>query len=140
MEAKTAHLPARIRAHARELRHHQTDAETKLWYFLRNRAFGGFKFRRQHPIKLPSGSMFILDFYCYQSKLAVELDGGQHVENKRSDERRTAQLEQQGISVIRFWNDDVLLRTDAILEVIWKTLHGSDSLTPQPPLPKGEGE
>lgn len=140
MDDRPKHLPERIRAHARELRQQQTDAETRLWYFLRNRAFGGFKFRRQHPIKLPNGSMFILDFYCHQTKLAIELDGGQHVENKQADERRTALLEQQGIRVIRFWNDDVLLRTDAVLEVIWATLHSSDTLTPQPPLPEGEGE
>ena len=117
---------------ARKLRQRSTDAELKLWHFLRNRQFLGRKFRRQHP--LPP---YIVDFVCLEEKLIVELDGGQHLEQIARDEKRTMFLQSLGFRVIRFWNDDVLLKTNSVLEEILRTM-----TTPHPgPLPPcGERE
>jgi len=121
---------------ARQLRQEQTDAETLMWYLLRGRRLGGFKFRRQHPL-----DPYVLDFYCAELKLAIELDGGQHnkEENRAKDATRTAHIEQQGITVIRFWNHDVLRDTPNVLEAIWNALHQKEP-SPLAPLPEGEGK
>jgi very-short-patch-repair endonuclease len=105
--------------HRRELRARSTDAEAFLWYRLRDRRFEGFKFRRQHPV-----GPYILDFFCARRRLAIELDGGQHYEPAAQayDERRTAFLEHQGISVLRFTNEQLFLETQAVLEVIAEAL------------------
>ena len=137
----TDSLPADLRDFARELRRHTTDAETLLWRLLRNRLMAGAKFRRQHP--LPP---YVLDFYCHDAGLAVELDGGQHNEaaGRRHDARRDAFLAQKGIRVLRFWNHEVLNQTEAVLEAIYAAV-GQDSSrvepspSPPPPLPGGEG-
>ncbi|AGI23647.1 DNA methylase [Pseudomonas sp. ATCC 13867] len=97
---------------ARELRRRQTDAERRLWGCFRDRRFLGLKFRRQVPC-----GMYVLDFYCHELKLAVELDGGQHLESAY-DAERDAWLVRQGIRVLRFWNHDALVRTDSVLEAI----------------------
>jgi very-short-patch-repair endonuclease len=111
-------VPSDILKFARELRGSHTDAENLLWMFLRDRRFCGFKFRRQHPV-----SGYILDFYCHECKLAVELDGGGHAaeEQVTYDNERTKELERAGIKVLRFWNDDVLRNTEMVLEA----LHGA---------------
>ena len=98
---------------ARELREAQTDAETELWWRLRNRQLGGFKFRRQHPI-----GRYVVDFVCVECRLIVELDGGQHVERAHYDDARTRWLMARGYSVARYWDDDVLLRRAAVLDDI----------------------
>ena len=82
-----------------------TDAELRLWHYIRDRRLAGHKFRRQHPI----GRHFA-DFACVECRLAVELDGGQHAEHCEADTRRTAQLKKLGWRVIRFWDNDVLNR------------------------------
>ncbi|MFJ3260268.1 endonuclease domain-containing protein [Pseudomonas sp. NPDC086581] len=97
---------------ARQLRRRQTDAESWLWGDLRDRRFLGLKFRRQVPC-----GIYVLDFYCHELQLAVELDGGQHLESAR-DAERDAWLVGQGVRVVRFWNHDVLLRTDVVLEAL----------------------
>jgi len=86
---------------ARKLRSTLTDAERRLWYGLRDRRLGGLKFRRQHP-----HPPYTLDFYCEAANLVVEVDGGQHTEER--DAARTAALEASGLLVLRFWNNDVL--------------------------------
>ncbi|MES9951065.1 MAG: DUF559 domain-containing protein [Candidatus Thiodiazotropha sp.] len=124
-------VPDYLIENARELRKNQTDAESLLWQLLRNRQIENAKFRRQHPIE-----PYILDFYCHDKKLAIELDGGQHNtdEGKDKDQKRTDFLESKGIRVLRFWNNDVLQNTEAVLEIIY------NQLLPHPnPLPKGEG-
>ena len=85
---------------AKELRNHLTNAEMKLWGYLRSKPFG-YKFRRQHPI----GS-FIVDFYCHALKLAIEVDGSihEHEDVKQADEERQRLIEMEGIQVIRFTN------------------------------------
>ena len=111
---------------ARKLRRNSTNAELKLWHFLRNRNLAGHKFRRQYPIP-----PYVVDLACIESKFIVELDGGQHLEQVAKDEKRTATLESKGFRVIRFWNDDVLLRSEVVLEEILRNL-----TTPHPnPLP-----
>ncbi|MBI1977746.1 MAG: endonuclease domain-containing protein [Candidatus Omnitrophica bacterium] len=90
---------------ARKLRVEQTDAEHKLWNYLRNRQISNLKFRRQHVI----GS-YIMDFCCIEKKLVIEVDGGHHAEGKQllKDEKRTAYLVQMGYQVLRFWDHEVL--------------------------------
>ncbi len=109
---------------ARELRRNQTDAERKLWSRLRAAQLG-VKFRRQHAV-----AGYYTDFCCVEHSLIVELDGGQHDES--SDAKRTADLEQAGFRVLRFWNDEVLLRTDDVLEEIVRILQQERPPHPNP--------
>ena len=90
---------------ARSLRKHSTKAEGLLWECLRNRQLNGWKFRRQHPIK-----NYIVDFYCHELKLVVEIDGEIHdiPENKEYDALRTKSFTEVGMGVIRFTNNEVL--------------------------------
>ncbi|HEY8011229.1 MAG TPA: endonuclease domain-containing protein [Rudaea sp.] len=121
-------------ANARALRQTSTDAERRLWYFLRNRQLGGHRFRRQVPL-----GRYIVDFACMETYLAIELDGGQHSEQQDSDLARTRYLARGGFRVLRFWNDDALLRTDIVLEQILAALRET-SPHPGPLPPAGEGE
>lgn len=117
---------------ARSLRRHMTDAEVRLWFHLRNRAFVRYKFRRQHPI-----GPYVVDFVCIEARLAVELDGGQHA-NMASDALRTAFLEAEGYRVLRFWNNDILKQTAAVLEALrLELLRGCPHPSPLPQA--GEG-
>ncbi|WP_084201426.1 endonuclease domain-containing protein [Geobacter pickeringii] len=108
-------VPSDILDNARTLRTRQTDAENLIWQLLRNRRFCGFKFRRQHPV-----GRFILDFYCHEALLAIELDGSSHTDRAQRayDDERTKALEGAGVRVVRFWNDDVLKNTESVLETI----------------------
>jgi very-short-patch-repair endonuclease len=103
---------------ARRLRRTSTDAERRLWYFLRNRQLGGFRFRRQ----LPMGRYFV-DFACVEARLGIELDGGQHLDNCIADAERARRIGRAGFRVLRFWNTQVLLETDSVLESILVALH-----------------
>jgi very-short-patch-repair endonuclease len=91
----TTRVPEKLLELARLLRVHQTNAENLLWMLLRGRQLGNFKFRRQHPL-----GQYILDFYCKEAALVVELDGGQHNEEASVsyDEQRTAVLREAGHS------------------------------------------
>ena len=97
--------------HARELRHPQTPAEAALWRVLRNRQFA-YKFRRQHPI-----DRFIIDFYCAEAKLLIEVDGPSHLEpgQQEYDKVRTDYLEELGYKVIRFTNDEVKFNIEGVI-------------------------
>lgn len=86
-----------------------TDAERKIWSPLRDRRLDGFKFRRQVPF-----GPYILDFVCFDRKLVIEVDGGQHAES-RADEVRDARLQAKGFRVVRYWNADVLTNPDGVL-------------------------
>ena len=96
----------------RQLRKNMTEAEHVLWFRLRSHQVEGHKFRRQHPI-----GHYVVDFVCLEKKLVVEVDGSQHMDDPK-DERRTRWLESEGYRVMRFWDNDVLVETDAVLEVI----------------------
>jgi very-short-patch-repair endonuclease len=102
---------------ARALRSAATDAECHLWRYLRRENLEGFKFRRQYPI-----AGYIADFVCIPARLVIELDGGQHLESSSYDALRTRDIEACGFRVVRFWNDDVLLRTELVLEEILREL------------------
>ncbi len=110
---------------AGSLRKHQTEAEKRLWYHLRNRGMKGCKFRRQHPI-----GAFVADFVCIERGLVVEVDGGQHNTEIAEDNKRTAYLESKGFRVVRFWNNDVLNDTGSVLGVILSVLQDNTPLTP----------
>jgi very-short-patch-repair endonuclease len=101
-----------LKQRRRELRRNQTEAEKMIWSRLRNGLFLGMKFFRQYSI-----GPYIVDFYCPKRRLAIELDGGQHAEDdtRRYDAERSAYLRTQGIKVMRFWNNDVLIDTEAVL-------------------------
>ena len=99
---------------ARKLRKNSTEAERLIWSHLRGRRLNNLKFRRQQPV----GS-YIVDFICFEKRLIIELDGGQHNENKKKDLIRTQWLNEQGYQVIRFWNHEVLQNSKDVLEAIW---------------------
>ena len=123
-EGKVPHkqpVPADLLTYARRLRTEQTDAEQLIWALLRDRRLADTKFRRQHPIVI-GDKKFIIDFFAHDLNLAVELDGGQHQEQASRDDARTAALGTRGISVLRFWNNDVLQNTEGVLENIWNAV------------------
>lgn len=124
------------RSFAKKLRKGQTDVERLLWSKLRNRQIEGVKFRRQEPI-----NGYIVDFICYEKKLIIELDGGQHNkgQSKEYDKLRTNTLNSNGFRVLRFWNNEIVNNTDGVLEYIrMEVVNYSTSSQPSPV--KGEGE
>jgi len=122
---------------ARKLRKNMTDAERKLWSALKDRRFESCKFRRQVPM-----GRYIADFVCFERRLIVEVDGGQHSESMK-DADRDAWFSSQGFRTLRFWNVDVFQALDgtllAILDTLRETPHpsGAARLTPSPA--RGEG-
>ena len=100
---------------ARRLRREQTDFERRLWYALRDRRFLSHKFRRQQPI-----GPYIADFVCFDAKLVIELDGGQHVlpANLVRDRIRARFLEHEGFRILRFWNLELRDNMNGVLEAI----------------------
>ncbi|MBX2965198.1 MAG: endonuclease domain-containing protein [Cyclobacteriaceae bacterium] len=104
---------------ARFLKKVETEAETWLWQHLRGRKLGGFKFRRQHPIH-----SYIVDFYCHECNLVVEVDGMIHKvnDNPGYDQGRTDDLVRLGLTVIRFTNNEVLTNIPEVLAEIRKHL------------------
>ena len=105
----------------RELRRNASIAENRLWYVLRNRGLAGLKFVRQFPV-----GPYITDFACREAALVIELDGGQHADNA-TDAVRTAFLNAEGYSVLRFWNDEVLNHRDTVCELILGVIDGAPS-------------
>jgi len=123
-------LPGTTLLIARSLRRTMTDAERRLWQYLRAGRLSGFKFRRQHPVP-----PYVVDFCCIASALVVELDGSQH--GTHADAMRTRYLQARGWWVARFWNNEVLLQTQAVLDEI-ERIARCRTLSPTP-LPEGEG-
>lgn len=103
-------------ARARSLRARMTDAECRLWFALRDRRFAAFKFRRQVPL-----GPFIADFVCYDARVIVEVDGGQHAQSS-SDAERDRWFAANGFLVMRFWNHDVLRNREGVLMSLLATL------------------
>ena len=106
---------------ASRLRKTMTDAERKLWQHLRGEQLG-VKFRRQHPFQ-----GYILDFVCLECQLVIEVDGSQHADGAARDAARTDVLERAGFRVVRFWNNEVLVQMDAVVECIVRELNPSPS-------------
>ena len=115
---------AGVRVRARALREGQTDAEALLWSRLRDRQLSNLKFRRQRPI-----GPYFADFACLEIGLVIELDGGQHTDGASVDydQKRSSDMATLGFQTLRFWNNDVLTQTDAVLE---KILQIAETLTP----------
>lgn len=103
-------------ARAKILRSRMTEAENFFWSHVRGRRLQGYKFRRQLPI-----GNYIADFVCLECKLTVEIDGGQHNENKR-DAERDAFIGKAGFDVVRYWNNDVLNNIEGVLSTLTLTL------------------
>ena len=121
----------------RRLRNNMTDAEQRLWHFLRRKQMSDFKFRRQHPF-----GDYIIDFVCLEVMLAVEVDGGQHNVQQAEDTARTEYLKRAGFRVLRFWNNEVMREIDSVTTVIWHALrepHPTLSLRNQSFPLQGEG-
>jgi very-short-patch-repair endonuclease len=120
----------------RRLRRNQTDAERILWFRLRDRRLNGWKFRRQFPV-----DRYVVDFFCADARLIIELDGGQHAVRTDADAQRTKVLEAMGYMVLRYWNNDVMQNTDGVFEDIYAALERHRPEPPHPhPLPSGERE
>jgi len=115
----------RTRAHA--LRKNPTEVEKLLWYRLRMWQIDGYKFRRQQPI-----GNYIADFVCFEKRLIVELDGGQHAVQSGYDAERDGWLRAEGFTVLRFWNNDVLKNLNGVTEKIFEALKSSPFLNPSP--------
>ncbi len=107
---------------AREMRTNPTPAENHLWQRIRKQQVLGFKFRRQYPI-----DRFIVDFYCTEARLVIEVDGGIHETQEEADQLRTELLESLGLRVLRFTNGEVLQYADAVVERI-----GEELMRPHP--------
>ena len=122
-----------LRGRARELRRELTPAERILWPRLRGRRFLGFKFRRQHPF-----GRYVLDFFCHESSIVVELDGLTHVGREAQDKRRQRWIESRGLKVLRFWDSDVYTNLNGVLEVIWHECDSRKAKVKRPP-PKRNG-
>ena len=104
---------------ARDLRQKETESEQILWSWLRNNQLNGAKFRRQQPL-----GNYVVDFVCFDKKLIIEIDGGQHNDDQfiEKDKERTRFLHSEGFRVIRFWNNDVLTNIDGVIIHIRRTL------------------
>ncbi|MGQ3891356.1 endonuclease domain-containing protein [Legionella sp. CNM-4043-24] len=111
-----------MRNHALNLRKNMTDAESRIWYYLRNRRLAGYKFVREYVI----GS-YIADFVCREKKLIIEIDGGQHMSAVTYDLQRTRALETIGYQVLRVWNNEVYENIQGVMEGILNALEARSS-------------
>jgi very-short-patch-repair endonuclease len=118
------------RDRARTMRREDTAAEARLWAMLRDRRLGGWRWKRQVPIK-----PYIVDFLCPEANLIVEADGGQHSDNVAYDQRRTQHLVALGHRVIRFWNSEILTNSDGVAITILDACGGDCPSAP----PEGAG-
>ena len=102
---------------AKELRKNMTPQERKLWQILRKNQFYGFEIRRQYPI-----DKYIVDFICRSKKIIIEIDGGQHNDEKyiKYDENRSKDLSKLGYKVIRFWNNDIDKNIEGVYKILQK--------------------
>jgi len=107
----------RLLQYARDMRRTPTQAEHILWQRLRGRRLGGYKFRRQVGL-----GPYIVDFLCVECSLIVEIDGGQHASSIAYDAERTRWLDSRGYRVVRYWSNEVIAATDAVLESLLVSL------------------
>ena len=125
---------------AKSMRRNPTEAERRLWSILRAKRLNGYKFKRQQKL-----GWYIVDFVNFEHRLIVEADGSQHAESAE-DEVRDAWLRSQGFLVLRFWNNDILARSEIVADAIWHALDAARPLPPTasrraPPSPaRGEGK
>jgi very-short-patch-repair endonuclease len=129
VEARSRHPPemefSELLNRAKDMRRNPTDAELRLWSVLRGTRLENHKFHRQVPI-----GTYIVDFLCRRAALIVEVDGSQHMSDIAYDSARSKWLQDRGYRVLRFWNNEVLLHTDAVAAKIFEALDGK-GLTPE---------
>lgn len=99
------------------MRKNSTEVEKILWSHLRLNQLEGYKFRRQQPV-----GRFIVDFVCFEKKVVIELDGGQHMDEHEKDQKRDEWLKSQGFKVLRFWNNEVFDNIEGVKEMIRREL------------------
>jgi len=129
--SKNPKLIATVKELCRELRKNSTTAEDFIWENLRNRKLLNKKFYRQYPLYFDFGGIetfYIADFFCFEEKLVIEIDGGYHERQKEQDKLRAAIINLLGIKVIRFTNDDVLYHMEIVIKKIIEIL-GHPSLS-----------
>ncbi len=114
---------------ARENRKNQTPAENKMWSILKNRQINGYKFLRQKPL-----NNFIADFYCAELMLVIEVDGDSHIEQREYDMLRSEKLEEYGIKVIRYQNNEIISNIDKVFKNLKEKII---SFSPNSPLIRG---
>ncbi len=126
-----------MKERAKTLRRNMTDAENRMWYYLRNRRLGGYKFVREHVI-----GHYIADFVCREKKLVIEIDGGQHMDAVDYDALRTKYLEACGYRVLRIWNHEVFKNIQGVMDGILNLLNTVPNQSPSSPalLPQGRRE
>lgn len=119
MKLLASHMPynVELKTFSRELRKNQTKAEEKMWSAIRKRSVEGCLFLRQKPLL-----SYIADFYCASLLLVIEIDGSSHDHKKEADIQRTLALEEQGITVIRYTNDQVLYSLPRVIRHLTKTI------------------
>jgi very-short-patch-repair endonuclease len=125
-------LDGNIKAFVKSLRKRSTDAESLLWKHLRAKRLKGLKFRKQEPI-----GKYIADFVCYEKQIIIEVDGGQHSIDKDRDNERDIWFKGEGFKVLRFWNNEVLTDTEAVLTAIMMSCLESPSPS-SPPIDGGD--
>jgi very-short-patch-repair endonuclease len=119
-----------MKERAQTLRQNMTDAENRIWYYLRNRRLGGYKFVREHVI-----GHYIADFVCREKKLIIEIDGGQHMDAIEYDLLRTKDLESRGYRVLRIWNHEVFKNIQGVMDSVLNLLEAvptPNTLIPSP--------
>jgi very-short-patch-repair endonuclease len=121
----TPELWEKLKPLARQMRHEPTPAEDALWAKLRNRRLNDTKFRRQHAVY-----RFIVDFYCAEARLVIEVDGDIHEYTREEDAIRQEFLESLGLRVIRFTNAEVIRQMDGVMEMIGEILTSPSSPSP----------
>jgi len=107
---------------AKGLRKRSTEAEITIWQKIRSKQLNGHKFKRQQPI-----GNYIVDFVCFDRKLIIEIDGGQHAIEKEKDQQRELWLQSEGFAILRFWNTEIFENIDGVLASIMEKLN-----TPSP--------
>lgn len=126
---------ATLRQFSKNLKSEMTEAEKLLWSKIRRKQLNGVKFCRQKIV-----GNYIVDFLSFEKRLIIELDGGQHASQTEYNSVRTKYLEEQGFTVIRFWNNEVLQRTDDIMNMLWELTYSEvSSPHPNPPPQAEEG-
>jgi very-short-patch-repair endonuclease len=113
----SSRTPRKIHQLASYSRQHSTQAEAKLWAYLRAHRLGGVHFRRQHVI-----GNYIVDFCAPRKMLIIELDGSQHLDNEKHDKERTAFLSSKGYRVLRFWNNEAIENINGVIIIIEQAL------------------
>ena len=111
-------VPPTHRRFGKTMRQNMTEAELALWRRLRKPGIAGMRFRRQAPI-----GPYIVDFFCPQRRLIIEVDGGHHGSSEDTDRERDTWLTERGYRVVRFWNNDVLTNLRGVIETIASSLN-----------------